>query len=229
MLSVQIVLVARWVGEGSSLTMRYPVTACFEIGGWAHEVTANNDIAIALPINCNYADRITRLVKIWEDGRVNGSTAMVHTSAGPTCLRAGVSEPRAIENHHAQPCPTTLDAFDKTFNTSLSTNPPYPQQYRQNGWCYRQGRRGTRAHDPRTDAAKQRIDTTPQAQKFIAGYAAFLKRQGKLPMYVFFFSRPVTILASMLTYSAVQVRVNPAGEGNKPESRRWGIIARSAR
>lgn len=40
---------------------------------------------------------------------------------------------------------------------------------------------------PWSRALSQKIGTdmaTPQAQKFITSYAAFLKRQGKLPMYV---------------------------------------------
>jgi hypothetical protein len=68
--------------------------------------------------------------------------------------------------------------------TPLSLQSPVnPHQYRQNGWCYSQGRRGTR-HPEFAPAARSRPLTPPQAQKFIGAYAAFLKRQGKLPMYV---------------------------------------------
>jgi hypothetical protein len=39
-------------------------------------------------------------------------------------------------------------------------------------------------HPESAPAARRRPLTSPQAQKFIGAYAAFLKRQGKLPMYV---------------------------------------------
>ena len=147
---------------------------------------------------------------------MNGAR-MVHISAGPTYLRAGVSEPRAIENHQAQPRPTTLDAFDKTFNTSLSTNPSVSPAI-PTKWVVLPSRtsRYARARSTRKPT-EQRVDRTRQAQKFIAGYAAFLKRQGKLPMYVFSSLSPERVPSqveiSMLIRFTVQVRVNPAGEG----------------
>jgi ribosomal protein S19E (S16A) len=58
------------------------------------------------------------------------------------------------------------------------------------------------------------------AQKFINAYAAFLKRQGKLPMYVL---PSAHVQCRMLTFP--QSRFVPTRwVKEKPESRNWGII-----
>jgi hypothetical protein len=61
------------------------------------------------------------------------------------------------------------------------------------------------------------------AQKFINAYAAFLKRQGKLPSM-----RPAPIACEILFANALQFPVcrNSSGE-EKPESRNWGVIVTS--
>jgi hypothetical protein len=70
-------------------------------------------------------------------------------------------------------------------------------------------------------AQQQRINRLPQAQKFIGAYAAFLKRQGKLPMYVY-----TTHLRSILMANDLQSRfVSIQRVKKKPESRNWGITS----
>lgn len=82
-------------------------------------------------------------------------------------------------NFHAHTCILACSSRNLR-HLVLSTTSPNTTQHRNHAWCQRSRCRGTalsvmRQHRTPTDSARQ-------AGKFIEAYAAFLKRQGKLPI-----------------------------------------------